>query len=209
MLLSGVIPEHWPTPSSPHAQTARCLTSWDTATVTSGLQQHRRAARHGPWTSEWLWSGEYIGVRGAMLLLLGVFALGVGAWALTKHHAPTPDSMSSDTRPRLPNGTIAPGTSLSVAEAITRHPARPVAIHGYFEASDDGPHLCARLNGYSECRGQPHLKIGVPYHWLFKGRNRLRGLETGCCSIGSWSPHPVVLQGKVRDRTLLLLTSSG
>ena len=77
--------------------------------------------------------------------------------------------MSSDTRPRLPNGTIASGTSLSVAEAITRQSARPVAIHGYFEAAaDDRPYLCARLNGYADCRGEPHLMIGVPYHWLFE-----------------------------------------
>jgi hypothetical protein len=145
-----------------------------------------------------------------MLLLLGVFALGVGVWVLTRHHAPAPDSMSSDTRLRLPNGTIASGRSLSVAEAITRQSARPVAIHGYFEAAaDDRPYLCARLNGYADCRGEPHLVIGVPYHWLFEGRNRLRGLETGCCAIGSWSPHPVVLQGRVRNRTLLLLGPSG
>jgi hypothetical protein len=118
--------------------------------------------------------------------------------------------MSSDTRLRLPNGTIASGRSLSVAEAITRQSARPVAIHGYFEAAaDDRPYLCARLNGYADCRGEPHLVIGVPYHWLFEGRNRLRGLETGCCAIGSWSPHPVVLQGRVRNRTLLLLGPSG
>jgi hypothetical protein len=116
--------------------------------------------------------------------------------------------MSSDTRPRLPNGTIATGTSLSVAEAITRQPARPVAIHGYLEAADDGPYFCALLNGYADCRGEPHLMIGFPYHWLFEGRNRLRGLETGCCSIGSWSPHPLVLQGRVPGRTLLLLAPS-
>jgi hypothetical protein len=172
--------------------------------VTSGLQERRSASQRSTWS--WLWASEYLGVRGAGLLLLGVFALVVAAWSFTRHHAPAPDSMSSDTRPRLPNGTIAPGTSLSVADAIRRRPARPVAIHGYFEAAgDDRPYLCARLNGHSDCRGVPHLTIALPARWLFEGRRRLRRLETGCCSIGSWSPHPLVLQGRVRAHTVFLV----
>ena len=172
--------------------------------MTSGLQ-HEQSARKS-WT--WLWEGEYLGIRGAMLLLLGLAAVGVGTWALTRHHAPAPYSMSSDTRQRLPDGTIASGASISVAEAVARQPAHPVAIHGYFEAADDGPYLCTRLNDYADCRGNPHLAIAFPYQWLFEGPNRLRGLDTGCCSIGSWSPHPVVLQGRVRGRTLFLLRPS-
>ena len=177
----------------------------NTPTVTSGLQ-HEQSTRRS-WS--WLWEDEYLGIRGAMLLLLGLVAVGVGAWALTRHHAPAPYSMSSDTRPRLPDGTIASGTSISVAEAIARQPAHPVAIHGYFQAAaDDRPYLCTRLNDYADCRGNPHLAIAFPYQWLFEGPNRLRGLDTGCCSIGSWSPHPVVLQGRVRGRTLFLLRPS-
>jgi hypothetical protein len=106
----------------------------------------RRRAR---WSWSWLWAGEYLGIRGAMLLLLSVFAVVGGVWVLTRHQAPAPESMSSGTRPRLPDGTIASGPSLSVAEAIARQLTHPVAIHGYIEAAaDDRPYLCARLNGY-------------------------------------------------------------
>jgi hypothetical protein len=142
-----------------------------------------------------------------MLLLLTALAVAGGAFGLTRHHARVADSMSSDTRPRQPNGKIASATSLSVAAAIARRPAQPVAVHGYLKAAaDDRPYLCARLNGYADCRGVPRLMIGGASHWLFVGRNRVRGLETGCCSIGSWSPHPVVLRGAVRGDTLLVVS---
>jgi hypothetical protein len=156
------------------------------------------------------YEGAYFGFRGGMLLLLGLVALGVGFWILTRHHATAPESMSSDSRPRLADGTIASGASISVAEALERRTAHSVAVHGYLEAAaDDWPYLCARLNGATDCSGVPHLRLGGHMRWLLKGPDRLRDLDTGCCSIGSWSPHPVVLRGKVRERTLLLFAPSG
>jgi len=39
--------------------------------VTSGPQQHWSAARRARWSWSWLWAGEYLGTRGALLLVLG------------------------------------------------------------------------------------------------------------------------------------------
>src|SRR5215813_10710078 len=99
---------------------------------------------------------DYLRTRGALLLVIGYVALavGAGAWALTSHDPPAAYSMSGDTRPRLPDGTIASGTSMSVAEAIARRPAHAVAVHGYLmAAADDWPYLCTRLNEFTDCRG--------------------------------------------------------
>ena len=147
----------------------------------------------------------HLGGRGATLLLLGIAALVAGVLVITRHHHPTPYSMSSDTRPRLPDGRVASATGMSVADAIGRQPARLVAVHGYLEAAaDDRPYLCARLDGFTDCRGVAHLRIAGSSQWLLVGRNRVRGVETGCCAIGSWSSHPVVLRGRVRDGVLLV-----
>jgi len=92
----------------------------------------------------------HLGGRGATLLLLGIAALVAGVLVITRHHHPRPYSMSSDTRPRLPDGRVASATGMSVADAIGRQPARLVAVHGYLEAAaDDRPYLCARLNGFT------------------------------------------------------------
>ena len=141
--------------------------------------------------------------------MLGLAGLLIGLWVLTSHHHATPYSMSSDARPRLPDGTVASDAGINVADAVARQPAHLVAIHGYFEAAaDDWPYLCARLNGTPDCRGVPRLRIAGSIQWLLDGPHRLRGLETGCCAIGSWAPRPLVLRGTVRSRTLFLQAPS-
>ena len=41
--------------------------------------------------------------------------------------------------------------------------------------------------GVTHLRYQCKPRRPPPYRWLFEGPTRLRGLDTGCCSIGSWS----------------------
>jgi len=188
-------------------QRASGIEHWMSVSVTHD-RRNKWARVRSAWRS--MWGAEVFGPRAAVVLLFVLIALVGGILLLTRHREPAPLSMSGDKRPRLPNGSLAPpGTSLGIATAITAQSARPEAIHGYFLASDDGLFLCTRLNAYADCRGAPRLAIAhANSRWLFAGPDRLKGLDNGCCSIGSWSPHPIVLRGTVRRHTLFLAPAS-
>src|SRR6476619_7018120 len=88
-------------------------------TVTWGPQQHPSGAR-GAARASWPQTEAHLGTRGAVLLTLGLAGLLIGLWVLTSHHRATPYSISSDARPRLPDGTVASDAGINVADAVAR-----------------------------------------------------------------------------------------
>jgi hypothetical protein len=123
------------------------------------------------------------------LLLLGIAALVAGVLVITRHHHPRPYSMSSDTRPRLPDGRVASATGMSVADAIGRQPARLVAVHGYLEAAaDDRPYLCGaaadRDDGHRN-EHEPMPSLGCP---LFRAYGE-RAIRSPAVMVRVTFPH--------------------
>lgn len=174
-----------------------------------GEMAEDRYMRFGRGRSAWgrLWRGRAAGPGVALSLLLLTLGLIGGFLLLTRHRQPTPFSMSADTQPRLPNGHRPQNAGITIASAIAQQPRQPTSIHGYFLWSDDGPYLCTRLNDYADCRGAPRLRIAENPNsrWLL---NHIKGLESGCCSIGSWTRSPLILRGAVRRHTLFLAAPS-
>jgi hypothetical protein len=90
------------------------------------------------------------------------------------------------------DGTKAPVQGLSVAEALRLHPQEAVYVRGYLLAPyDDKPRLCTRLSETGKCDGALVLDLsGVD---LEVGDT----LRAGCCSLGLWSPRPLVVRVKL------------
>ena len=91
------------------------------------------------------------------------------------------------------DGTRPPIQTLAISEAMRLHPRRPVYVRGFLLAPfDDKPRLCARLRETGACHGALVLDLS---------RVDLRVgdvVEAGCCSLGLWSPRPVVLRLQLR-----------
>lgn len=101
------------------------------------------------------------------------------------------------------DGTKAAVHALTVSEARRLRPQRPVYVRGYLLAPrDDEKRLCTRLEESGDCRGAPSLVLDVSRVNL----DTARALKRGCCSLGLWSPHPLVLRLQFqRGRRALLL----
>jgi hypothetical protein len=101
------------------------------------------------------------------------------------------------------DGTKAAVQALTVSEAVLLRPQKPVYVRGYLLAPwDDERRLCTRLKEGGDCRGAPFLVLDVSKVNL----DVARALEAGCCSLGLWSPHPLVLRLQFqRERRVLVL----
>lgn len=101
------------------------------------------------------------------------------------------------------DGTKATVQALAVSEAVRLDPQEPVYVRGYLLAPrDDVTRLCTRLKENGDCRGAPSLVLDASKVDL----DAARALEAGCCSLGLWSPHPLVLRLQFqRGRRVLVL----
>ena len=87
------------------------------------------------------------------------------------------------------DGSKATVRPLAVSEALHLHPEEPVYVRGFLLAPpDDDDRLCTRLEENGACRGDS-LVVDTSRVDLWSAP----ALEAGCCAIGLWSPHPVVL----------------
>jgi hypothetical protein len=87
---------------------------------------------------------------------------------------------------------------MSLAQATRVRSPRPILVHGYFQDPwDDIARLCAGLDE-GRCV-EPSIEI--------RGLDpeRVVGLEEGCCSIGFWSEHELVIRGVVADSVFYVL----
>lgn len=93
------------------------------------------------------------------------------------------------------DGTKVTIPALAVSEAIRLRPQEPFYVRGYLIAPpDDEDMLCERLQETGDCRGAPALVVDTSRVDLWGAK----ALEEGCCAIGLWSPHPVVLRVNLR-----------
>lgn len=101
------------------------------------------------------------------------------------------------------DGTKAAVQALTVSEALRVRPENPVYVRGYLLAPrDDETRLCTRLTESGDCRGAPSLVLDSSGVNL----DAARALEAGCCALGLWSPHPLVLRLQFeRGRRVLVL----
>ena len=91
------------------------------------------------------------------------------------------------------DGTTPATHAWTVSEVVRLQPRRPVYVQGYLLAPrDDKPRLCTRLTEPGACHGA--LVVDLSGVDLPVGDV----LEAGCCSLGFWSPRPVVLQLRLR-----------
>ena len=89
------------------------------------------------------------------------------------------------------NGDPALRTGISVAQATRVHHGRTILVHGYLEAPrDDIMRLCAGFDGGCV---EPSIEVRR------LDPARVPGLEEGCCSLGEWSEHELVIPGVVAD----------
>jgi hypothetical protein len=98
--------------------------------------------------------------------------------------------------PKLLNGQPAPRTGMSLAEATRVRTPRPILVHGYL-SWNDVRRLCTRLEEWA-CIG-PSIEI--------RGLDpkRVVGVKEGCCSVGYWTDHELVIRGVVVDRAFYVL----
>lgn len=114
--------------------------------------------------------------------------------------APEPYETKAGSPTRL-NGDKAPNDALDVSEALRRRPQGPAYVRGYLLAPrDDSTRLCARLERSGLCHG-PSLILDTSAVDL----DAAQALESGCCSLGLWSPWPVVLRLEFRRHTVRIL----
>ena len=101
------------------------------------------------------------------------------------------------------DGTKAAVQALTLSEAVRLRPQKPVYVRGYlFAPRDDEKRLCTRLKESGNCRDAPSLVLDVSRVNL----DAARALKAGCCSLGLWSPHPLVLRLQFqRGRRVLVL----
>ena len=108
---------------------------------------------------------------------------------------------TKDGEPTRLDGEKATGEALSIAEAVQLHPKEPVYVGGYLLAPfDDAHRLCTQLEETGRCR-EPSLTLDTSAVDLFEAD----ALEEGCCSIGHWSPKPIVLRLRLRGKTARVL----
>jgi predicted small lipoprotein YifL len=95
------------------------------------------------------------------------------------------------------NGPPIPPDALAVEDALRVAP-REAKVYGYFfDPRDDVARICSKKDEYGDCTGSSLLVIGAdPY--------ALPDLEEGCCSIGFYSKHKIVLQGLVAHGRLVV-----
>jgi hypothetical protein len=94
--------------------------------------------------------------------------------------------------PRLLNGEPAERVGMSLAEATRVRSPRPVVVHGYLDAPwDDVARLCTALDEGLCLEPSIEIRGLVP--------ERVVGLEEGCCSVGFWSEHELVMRGVIVD----------
>jgi hypothetical protein len=100
------------------------------------------------------------------------------------------------------DGSKATVETLAVSEALRLHPEEPVYVRGYLLAPpDDENRLCTRLEESGACLGDS-LVVDTSRVDLYGAP----ALEEGCCAIGLWSPHPLVLRLRLeRGRRALVL----
>ncbi len=102
--------------------------------------------------------------------------------------------------PNRLDGEKSTGEAMSIAEAVRLRPKEPVYVRGYLLAPFDDVHqLCTRQQS-GRCHA-PSLTLDTSAIDLFEAD----ALEAGCCSIGYWSPKPVVLRVQFRGRTARVL----
>jgi hypothetical protein len=89
-----------------------------------------------------------------------------------------------------------PSDALSVDEARRVAP-RQARVHGYFfDPWDDVARICSKAHD-TTCEGKSLVVVGAdPY--------QIPELEVGCCSIGFYSKHEIVLEGRLRRGRLLV-----
>ena len=100
--------------------------------------------------------------------------------------------------PKLLNGEPAPRAGMSIAQATHVRSSRPILVHGYLNAPpDDVDRLCTGLD-VGACV-QPSIEI--------RGLDpeRIVGLKEGCCAIGYWSAHELVIRGVVVNGAFYVL----
>jgi hypothetical protein len=102
---------------------------------------------------------------------------------------------TEDGSPTFLDGTEPKVQTFTVSEAVRVRPQEPVYVEGYLLAArDDDTRLCTVLSSDGHCRAAPSLVVDAR-------RMNLDGasaLEAGCCALGLWSPHPVVLRLRFR-----------
>ena len=108
---------------------------------------------------------------------------------------------TKDGEPTRLDGEKATGEALGIAEAVRLHPKQPVYVRGYLLAPfDEADQLCTQLEETGLCR-EPSLALDTSAVDLFEAD----ALEEGCCSIGHWSPKPIVLRVQFRGKTARVL----
>lgn len=130
---------------------------------------------------------------GLVLVLLSTLLVGCGSFDPYETQGGTPTRL---------NGSEATVRALTVSEALHAHPSEPVYVLGYLIAPPDDEHrMCARLEKSGACRGDS-LVVDTSRVDLWAAS----ALEAGCCAIGLWSPHPLVLRLRLKHgrRALVL-----
>jgi hypothetical protein len=86
---------------------------------------------------------------------------------------------------------------MSVGEATRVSDPRPILVHGYLDAPpDDVDRLCA---GYEGGCVPPSIEIrGLD-------ARRVVGAKEGCCAIGYFSAHELVIRGVVAEGVFYVL----
>jgi hypothetical protein len=108
---------------------------------------------------------------------------------------------TKDGEPTRLDGEKSAGEALGIAEAVRLHPKQPVYVSGYLLAPfDDADQLCTQLEETGFCR-EPSLTLDTSAVDLFEAD----ALEHGCCSIGHWSPKPIVLRVQFRGKSAQVL----
>jgi hypothetical protein len=91
------------------------------------------------------------------------------------------------------DGKVSTVPSLALSEVVKQERQNAVYVHGYLLAPrDDEPRLCTRLEKSGACRSPSVILDTTQVHL-----DGAEALEHGCCSLGFWSPHPLVLRVKV------------
>jgi hypothetical protein len=100
------------------------------------------------------------------------------------------------------DGTEHTAQVLAPSDALRLHPQQPVYVRGYLLAPpDDVDRLCTQVEKGGVCGGA----------YLIVDTSRVDSyaspaLEAGCCALGLWSPHPLVLRLRVeRGRRAVVL----